>query len=189
MQRALCSDWFGNFVRGPSFELSLDEYDGEPELAFKVDVPKLAVVSPIDDGSYREGLWNYDCAELFLGNPLTGYYVELNISPRGGWWSCSFASTRVPIEEGPIPLPNIRSEGTLSADEFNPAWSASIFIPLSSLPVELDFSPISTVGNITFCLKDAEEKNSTTFLSLFDLTLEGSNPDFHRPKLWGKLFQ
>lgn len=185
-------DWFGNnHLIGPSFDLSLKECgDGsEVELAFIVVVPKLAMLSPVDDGSYREGLWNYDCAELFLGNILTGYYIEFNLSPKGGWWSCSFSSPRVQVAEGPSPRPHIRTEGTISDDSCNPAWSASILIPLSSLPVELNFNPSSTIGNVTFCLQDTEDNQSTTYYSHFDLTSEGSNPDFHRPKSWKRLFE
>jgi hypothetical protein len=47
----------------------------------------------MESGSFVEGLWEKDVAELFLSGPGESYQ-EINISPTGAWWSALFRGYR-----------------------------------------------------------------------------------------------
>ena len=50
---------------------------------------------------FVEGLWHYDCGELWLCNPENGRYIEFNLAPDGCRWACVFALPR--LRDGEIP--------------------------------------------------------------------------------------
>lgn len=171
----LDKDWFGAPVaEKPAFELRLD--NGDIVLSAKVAKEPLCV--PDDAGAYTAGLWQGDCAELFLVNPDNGAYLEVNLSPQGGWWTCAFSAPRVSAANEPLPLASVSTTGAAA----NGAWSASIRIPVASLPRELAFDPARTCGNVTFCLGNDPQR----YMTFADLG--GGTPDFHRPRHWVPLF-
>ena len=92
-------DVFGDPVPGPlEFTLSHDGF-----------VPKFpASAKPVTGakpGSFHEGLWEGDVAEVFLMHPGGGY-LEYNFAPNGAWWSCAFDSPRVRSSDpAPVPFP------------------------------------------------------------------------------------
>lgn len=59
----------------------------------KVDCAPDFVPSAI---GFTPELWKHDCLELFVASPASGRYVEFNLAPGGGWWSCVFAGPRLP---------------------------------------------------------------------------------------------
>ena len=124
------------------------------------------------EGAFVEGLWEYDAIELFLLNPQTGFYVEFNLGPRGGWRHCAFDSPRKQAAP-PERLPGVIARAAPSKT----AWDSSLIIPLTSLPHKLAFDVTTTRGNVTFCLGRPRQ-----FISLADLG--GGAPDFHRPGGW-----
>ena len=131
-----------------------------------------------DRGGYTEGLWDGDCAELFLVNPVNGAYLEFNLSPKGGWWCCEFTGPRVRAAGAPKALAGVTATGSVTADR----WEAELRIPVASLPAALDFDPEVTRGNVTFCLGASPQRYFT------HADLGGGNPDFHRPGRWIPLF-
>lgn len=168
-------DWFDEPVDArPHFVLKLDE----GTIVLSASVAKSPLIVAGDDGSFREGLWNGDCAELFLSNPETGYYLEFNLSPLGGWWRCDFSAPRRRVEGSAVPLAGVTTRGSTASDR----WSAELRIPVASLPEALAFSPEATMANVTFCLGDTPQR----YLTLVDLG--GGDPDFHRPSRWSVLF-
>lgn len=171
----LDKDWFGQPVpAAPECELRLDA--GSLTLRARVKKPPLTVAG--DTGGYAEGLWEGDCAELFLVNPKTGYYLEFNLSPKGGWWCCAFTAPRVRAPGAPRETPGVVTQASSDAA----SWSAEIRIPVASLPAEVAFDPAVTAGNITFCLGNAPQ----IYLTYADLG--GGKPDFHLPGKWVRLF-
>lgn len=175
LSATLDKDWFGApVVARPRFELGLDA--GHIVLRGLASKPPLTV--PDDSGAYTEGLWNGDCAELFLVNPDTGYYIEFNLSPKGGWWCCEFTAPRVRAPGSPRALTGV----TATAQPTEGAWDSTLRIPVASLPAELAFDPAKTRGNITFCLGDSPQ------LYLTHADLGGGTPNFHLPEKWVKLF-
>lgn len=171
----LASDWFGvPHPASPRFTLAYT--DGVISFFARADKPALLV--PHDAGGYVEGLWNGDCAELFLVNPVTGAYVEFNLSPRGAWWSCAFLAPRVRAPESPAPFAGVIASGAVAPAH----WEATLRVPVAGLPAELAFDPEVTRANVTFCLGDAPQRYFT------HADLGGGNPDFHRPGRWLPLF-
>lgn len=175
LSATLSADWFGSaHPAAPRFTLALE--DGAIVLTGGAAKPALLV--PQDAGGYTEGLWNGDCAELFLVNPANGAYMEFNLSPKGGWWCCEFTAPRVRAAGAPVALAGVTTRGEILADR----WEARIRIPVASLPPALAFDPKTIRGNVTFCLGDAPQR----YLTLADLG--GGQPDYHRPARWIPLF-
>ncbi len=171
----LAADWFGvSHPASPRFTLRLEA--GVITLAATADKPALLV--PGDTGGYAEGLWEGDCAELFLVNPANGFYAEFNLSPQGGRWCCAFTAPRVRAAGAPAAFAGVSAAGVVSPA----SWSAQLRIPVAALPAELDFDPAVTRGNVTFCLGADPQR----YFTLADLG--GGNPDFHRPARWIPLF-
>lgn len=171
----IATDWFGApHPAAPRFTLA--HADGALTLTARADKPALLV--PQDAGAYAEGLWEGDCAELFLVNPVTGAYAEFNLSPRGGWWSCAFGAPRARASGEPAPVPGVTTSGTVAPTH----WEATLRIPVASLPAALAFDAGTTRANVTFCL-GADPQRYFTYADL-----GGGKPDFHRPGRWLPLF-
>ncbi|MEN9362581.1 MAG: hypothetical protein RL095_4116 [Verrucomicrobiota bacterium] len=165
-------DWFGQMVAGsPAISLALDQ--GELRLAASRQAPAELLADEVP-GAFREGLWARDCAEAFLLNPRSGYYLEINLSPSGSWWACAFSAPLWRLTPQGLELKEVRSAGRIAAD----SWSAEWRIPLAQLPPELEFAANSTCANLTFCLGLVPQR----FLSLHPLG--NGIPDFHRPAAW-----
>ena len=171
----LTSDWFGvPHPAAPRFTLKLE--NGVIRLTARAQKPALTVAA--DTGDYSEGLWDGDCAELFLVNPVSGEYIEFNLSPKGGWWCCEFMGPRVRAPGAPKHLAGVTATGTVGEN----VWEAAMAIPVASLPDSLAFDPEVTRGNVTFCLGNDPQR----YLTYADLG--GGSPDFHRPGRWLPLF-
>lgn len=122
-------------------------------------------------GLFRAQLWRHDVAELFLGAPGGGNYLEFNLAPNGAWWSCLFVGPRIRASEKDIPLHGVETWSSLAPDG---SWMAAASIPLEVLAAQIGFADGAT-GNVTFILESPDQR----FLSVEDLG--GGEPDFHRP--------
>lgn len=191
----LCQEWYGAKSEvAPRFRLRLcDDY-----IIFSVHVEnKIPVACPHDtSGAFLERLWEADCAELFLCNSSNGFYLEFNLSPLGSWWSCAFTSPFVQSDKEPTAIAGITTTASMSlSSEMNCAedsrgmdgWTAEMAIPTASLPPRLHFDANTTTGNVTFCLRD-KDSFQNTYISFYDLSADGSTPNFHQPHLWKPLF-
>lgn len=156
-----CHEWFKrSLVPDLACHFSLNLSPQHRQLTFTISVnkpPTLAVCDCLETNAFTEGLWTGDCGELFLSNPSSGYYVEVNLSPRGGWWNCAFSAPHVRVMDPPAPFAGVITSSSREADG---GWIASITIPLDSLPAELQFDHEITTGNVCFCLHDLH--NTTT---------------------------
>jgi hypothetical protein len=167
----LDKDWYG--AKSPGCpQWGLEIIDGLLVLNGKVCAPPICIGGD-SEGHFVEGLWEADVVELFLLNPATGFYLEFNLGPRGGWWCCSFSLPRARVDENPKPLPGVRAVANLT----EAGWGSSLAVPLHSLPQCLSFDLGKTRGNITFCLGAPQQ-----YITLADLG--GGEPDFHRPEKW-----
>jgi len=92
---SLAGDWFENEVNPPvffSFALEGDVF------VFRSSRQPAALCHPgARSGLFHEQLWEYDVAEFFLSDPVTGNYLEFNLSPNGAHWACLFGSPRSPL--------------------------------------------------------------------------------------------
>ena len=62
------------------------------------------LVVPLFAGKGRaDGLWQTTCFELFLRQPGSDAYVELNLSPSERWAAYDFAGYRSGMAERPVP--------------------------------------------------------------------------------------
>jgi hypothetical protein len=123
-------------------------------------------------GGFLAELWQYDVAELFLADPVSGRYLELNLAPNGAWWTGEFTAPRVRADEIDIAMPDVATFSELSPDG---SWLAAAAIPLDLLKARLDFGP-KTRANVTMILESPHQK----FLSATPLGPGG--PDFHQPE-------
>lgn len=121
--------------------------------------------------TFQSGLWQRDCAELFIADNVAGSsrYLELNLSPAGAWWGCVFKDVREPEQElsslKPLCTSNVENEG----------WRTNISFPLAQLPIAV--TPFSSVRmNVCAMLLQNEKQ-----LFLSATKLEGEKPNFHQP--------
>ncbi len=122
-------------------------------------------------GSFTEGLWEYDVAELFLANPEFGTYLEFNLAPNGAWWAAKFDSIRVRSDAQPAFEDAV---STFSEGFAQEGWCAALSVPLDLLGRELGYSE-STLGNVTAILNTPRQTFHTV------AKLPGDEPDFHQP--------
>ena len=106
----------------------------------------------------KDELWKSTCVELFLSSPDDPSYLEINLSPCGGWNSYSFSSYREGMKTEPdteLVEFQVDSPGVITA---------SFLIAMLSDPVL--FGPATILAN-----KDG----SLRYFS----TKHGETPDFH----------
>lgn len=159
------SNWFGQPPKHQaSFQVCLD--DDRFHYAFKASKPAQADLQ-LKAGSFREGLWHQDVAEIFLMGPC-GNYVEFNLSPSGAWWSAHFSSYRT--DPRPLPLLQIQATGHPFADH----WQANLSLSRAQLTEETQIDLRSARFNVTAIL---DPDNPDYLCWAHQL---GGNPDFHR---------
>ena len=165
---SLSSDWFGQSLSPPAHYLFGMDCD---HLHFFASRNSHAMVHPESrSGEFQAELWKYDVAEFFLRAPDSNHYLEFNLAPNGGWWSCLFKETLVRMEENNPPLPGVIASGEVAPD----GWNAHAKIPLSFLREHLDFGSDSML-NATFILNSPEQ----IFLTAGPPA--PGKPNFHRP--------
>lgn len=170
----LATDWNGVPLDAqPSFRIIFSP--GESiELLVTARKPPTSLIGS-RAGEFKEGLWQHDCAELFLANLETGHYIEFNLAPNGAWWSCLFEAPRCHALVENLPLPGVTTE----ALEGIAHWEARLRIPLAALPETIGIDLAKWRGNATFCLGNAPRQKFATFA----IPASGQ-PDFHRPQDW-----
>lgn len=125
----------------------------------------------VEPGSFMEGLWQGDVAELFLADPDDGSYLELNLAPNGAWWAAKFIEPRVRSQQ----QANYQAIVTSYWQRIDAnSWCAALRMPLDFLQKEIGFSS-RTTGNVTAIL------NSPTQTFHSASKLPGAEPDFHQP--------
>ncbi len=122
-------------------------------------------------GGFLAELWRFDVAELFLADPESGRYLELNLSPNGAWWSCEFTAPRVRADEVDIAMPEVATFSELAADG---TWVAAMALPLDLLRARINFGE-KTRANVTMILETPAQR----FISAVDMG--PGEPDFHQP--------
>lgn len=96
MMQRLISDWEKNPLSNPfSFKVAAEKDD----LTFTISFEIPSTVAPASEfQNYQSELWRYDVGELFLANPNTGEYLEINLNEAGAWWMQKFCSIRTADE-------------------------------------------------------------------------------------------
>lgn len=90
-ETSLERDWFGNpSLFEPAFSLQLKEQS----LVFRFRALKARSCQDLEQGTFVEGLWQHDVAELFFQRSGEDSYRELNVSPTGAFWCAAFSSYR-----------------------------------------------------------------------------------------------
>ena len=125
------------------------------------------------------GLWKGNVMEWFLGNPGSGRYLEVHLSPGGQWWSCVFTAIRVPeIPAGrPLPLSLIQHR----RDKTGKRWEASVQVPTAVLCQLLNSSSFLDLRT-NLCSTAYPVTGRPQYFSLAELP--GAKPNFHQPDAW-----
>ncbi len=126
-------------------------------------------------GSFVEGLWEEDVAELFIAPDATERYWELNLSPDGAWWCCEFESPRV---RASAPAPKTDCVRTW-AERGESSWCVALGISLNSLGLEREFYS-SSRANVTAIVGQQMRE----YFSWNDLSPQ--NHDFHVPQQFAR---
>jgi len=165
----ISSDWHGAELDPPlCFAIA---HDSESLWFIANRQAKVACHPGAEAGSFMEGLWEHDVAELFLAAPASGAYLEFNLAPNGAWWGAKFTAPRVRA----IEQPNFPSLVVSHWDELSDvAWCAALCVPLAFLKKEIGFGA-KTTANVTAILQSPHQ----TFHSAHKLP--GTAPDFHQP--------
>jgi hypothetical protein len=139
--------------------------------AFCVRVDKKPIVHPLKmlPQDYYEGLWEYDVAEWFIANPITGKYIEFNLAPTGAWWMMVFDASR---QRGKYDVSDLNRVETVSQIDAK-SWQASLQIPVAV--VEKILGRDALKQNICFILG----QNPREYLSWTRFVAK--QPDFHCP--------
>jgi hypothetical protein len=171
----MTSDWHGRPLIPPlGFVVAADA----AALWFVATRPAPATCRPgAEPGAFTEGLWEWDVAELFLADPVSGAYLEFNLAPNGAWWAAKFGAPRIRSGSQPDFQSALTSHWEDSPVE---GWCAAIRVPLDLLESEIGFGPQST-ANATAILNSPQQ----TFHSA--AKLPGADPDFHQPAAFTRL--
>ena len=122
-------------------------------------------------GSFMEGLWEGDVAELFIADPEGESYLEFNLAPNGAWWAAKFCAVRERSDVQPDFQNHIHTYHDTGAVD---CWVAAISIPLAFLVEHISFR-VGSPANVAFILNSPDQ----TFHSA--TKLRGEIPDFHQP--------
>lgn len=162
-------DWFGEEVDpAPGFAFAKDE----ERFHFRARRSGQATVHPSSSpGVFQAELWKHDVAEFFLAHPTNGHYLEINLSPNGGWWSCLFRAPLKPLLETNEPAPEVTAEATINDD----GWDVHLSLRLSYLRETLDFGPDSRL-HASFLLDTPQR-------CLTSAPPAPGEPNFHHPAL------
>jgi hypothetical protein len=169
------SDWYGAVLSPPlGFTLATDSAN----FWFIATRQAPATCRPdAQTGSFAEGLWEYDVAELFLANPESGAYLEFNLAPNGAWWAAKFIAPRIHANN----QPDFSSITTsYREDGSDGKWRAAICVPVALLEKEIGYGA-ETTANVTAILNFPLQ----TFHSA--CKMPGAVPDFHQPESFGRL--
>ena len=102
--------------------------DGKLWLRYFVDCDLENLVSPSPAEPQRaDGLWNTTCFELFLCEPASSNYFEVNFSPSSQWAAYRFDGYRAGMADWETPEPEIGDD----ASETHFALEATIALPPS----------------------------------------------------------
>ena len=168
-------DWEGEAVTPPAmFALAADA----SRLWFVAACAAPAVMHPaVRPGAFQAGLWKHDVAELFLADPASGRYLEVNLAANGAWWSCGFSAPRKRASEDERPWPGVETHADWAPGG---GWVAALALPLEPLREWLGFG-CATTANVAFILGSPAQR----FLTAADLG--PGEPDFHRPARFSAL--
>lgn len=152
----------------------------EVGLSIGYESREVSFFSPESTG-FVEGLWKYDCGELFLVQPGTGRYLEINVSPSGAWWSCVFSDVR--SRDLSTPPPQIDG---IRAQPKGQGWQAEFGLSFAEIERCLG-SAEKLRGNVTLILGGCPDQNPP-LENLHSVATLGA-VDFHRPHEWLPLDQ
>ena len=159
------TDWFGASCPKVSFDLTSQN----KHIIFTATLPP-TLTQPIGiAGQYTEGLWEHDVAELFINNPNTGKYIEINIAPNGAWWLMLFTAPR---QRDPH---FVTDTFTLTPKVQQSKQGGQISL---TIPHKLLHSLLGSTNyhyNVCFILGESPRQ----YMSLNQLN--SKQPDFHRP--------
>jgi hypothetical protein len=168
---AISHEWHGSLVSPPLlFSLGLD-----PEAlwftASRAAAPQCNL--SLTCGSFVEGLWEKELAEVFICSAGGTRYLEINLSPTGAWWSCSFHSYRARDSSAALGGVTALAE-TLTAQA--KGWEATLRIPTPSIASAVPFTPkgAEVRANVSGVVL-----TETSPLYLSYSNLEATQPDFH----------
>lgn len=166
----LQKDWHGVAVE-PAAGFSFVS-DSE-RLWFLASHRRPALLHPLaKPGAFQAELWKYDVAEMFLADPVSGRYLEFNLSPNGAWWTGEFTAPRVRAEAVDVAMPEVATFSEMAPDG---SWLAAMAVPLDLLKARVNFGK-ETLINMTMILESPNQR----FLTAGDL---GSGEvDFHQPE-------
>lgn len=165
----LQADWYGEPVEPPAGFAVVEDCE---RLWFLAHHRRAASLHPRSrPGVFLSELWKHDVAELFLHDPASGRYLELNLAPNAAWWSCEFTAPRVRATADEVAMPEVETFAELAPDG---SWLAAMSVPLDLLRARVGYGE-NTRANVAMIFFSPEQR----FLSA--AKLGGEEPDFHRP--------
>jgi hypothetical protein len=124
---------------------------------------------------FFEGLWKFDCGELWLYSAETGRYLEFNLAPNGAWWSMVFESPRVRAKG--CGSPKCITSGTIQEG----FWQATLFVSFEEIERCLGACS-GWSGNVTLVIGGCPD-NEVPLENLHTI-VPLKAVDFHRPQDW-----
>jgi len=126
------------------------------------------------EGFYQQELWKYDVGELFLLNPQTKKYLEINLNVKGAWWVMRFSAIREADDHFDSLQTQIQVEVAV-VDSI-----AKFLIQRTHLEHLLGCPIQEATFNLTSVSNTSEDLGKVEYASLNLPTQEVIEPDFHR---------
>lgn len=150
-----------------SLNTALERLDQRLTLTFELTGPlsDLSLSTSKPTPSRQHDLWEHTCFEMFLSEPTSPVYWEVNLSPIGDWNIYRFSSYRTGMVEEKR-IQNLTSQREQHPNHF---W-LSCPLPLNTLALDSKGLEI----NVTAVLE-----NRMGDLSYWAITHANHQPDFH----------
>lgn len=168
-------DWYGRELAVPAGYCLIE--DGESLWCLAHHRAPAVVHPSARPGKFQAELWKYDVAELFIADPSTGRYLEVNFAPNGAWWTCEFVGVRQRKLAEDREFFGVETYGDMAEDG---SWVAAIRLPLAGLRECVGYG-VETRMNFTMILESPEQRFVTA------AKLSEGEPDFHLPGQFPKV--
>ena len=166
---------FERSLTGPASKAGFYEVS-QDEVAIQVSFKSAEPTYCSSETGFVEGLWRYDCGELFLADPASGRYLEINVAPNGAWWSCVFSGVRIRDMQVDAPrIERIFSEATPDG------WNAGFSLTWDEVERCLGTTE-GLKGNLTLILGGCPDVEPP--LQNLHSVAPLSAVDFHLPNEW-----
>jgi hypothetical protein len=173
-------DFYGHPVPNHRTEILLQWTPGNLYVLFVCSYKQLHLKPNPNTAAETYELWNWDVAELFIGDDFTNIrrYKEFEVSPQGEWVDLDINLDKPPHETGWVWQSGIQAAGRI--DAAHNIWYAFMRIPWSSISKQTPNAGNQFRVNFFRCEGSDPDRKYITWRPVY-------RPSFHTPECFGTL--